>query len=222
MSCNALCGTPSRRSRSMSTRWSPRPESRPPPSSRHSRTWKCAAWFSKDRGWCFRLRDCGFRIADWKGGRRIRNPQSAISIHHAPSLRSRPLLPPPLLLLRLLHRGPQAHPRAGVRRGGPAGAGARPGLIGWCCAGVVLGRALRAAGIDNLSLDLIFALPAELERDWARDLDLACSLLPAHLSLYGLTVEERTPLARWVSRGATSAPNDDRYAEEYLLAHRRL
>src|SRR5712691_12931541 len=58
-------------------------------------------------------------------------------------------------------------------------------------------RTLRAAGLDNISLDLIFALPTELERDWARDLDLACALLPAHLSLYGLTVEERTPLARW-------------------------
>jgi oxygen-independent coproporphyrinogen-3 oxidase len=83
-------------------------------------------------------------------------------------------------------------------------------------------RVLRAAGIDNISLDLIFALPAELNRDWARDLDLACSLVPAHLSLYGLTVEERTPLARWISRGATSVPTDDRYAEEYLRAHARL
>jgi len=83
-------------------------------------------------------------------------------------------------------------------------------------------RDLRAAGFDNISLDLIFALPVELERDWARDLDLACSLHPAHLSLYGLTVEERTPLARWISRGATSAPDDERYAEEYLLAHSRL
>src|SRR5437870_7878189 len=83
-------------------------------------------------------------------------------------------------------------------------------------------RALRAAGFDNISLDLIFALPAELERDWARDLDLACALLPAHLSLYGLTVEERTPLARWISRGAAAAPDDERYAEEYLLAHIRL
>src|SRR5436309_7745947 len=83
-------------------------------------------------------------------------------------------------------------------------------------------RGLRAAGFDNISLDLIFALPAELERDWARDLDLACSLLPAHLSLYGLTVEERTPLARWISRGATSAADDERYADEYLLAHVRL
>jgi len=83
-------------------------------------------------------------------------------------------------------------------------------------------RALRAAGFDNISLDLIFALPAELERDWGRDLDLACSLLPAHLSLYGLTVEERTPLARWISRGAAAAPDDERYADEYLLAHIRL
>ncbi len=83
-------------------------------------------------------------------------------------------------------------------------------------------RTLRAAGIDNISLDLIFALPTELERDWARDLDLACALLPAHLSLYGLTVEERTPLARWISRGATSAPNDERYADEYVCAHTRL
>src|SRR5213079_3692380 len=55
-------------------------------------------------------------------------------------------------------------------------------------------HALRGAGIDNISLDLIFALPAELQRDWERDLDLALSLLPSHLSLYGLTVEERTPL----------------------------
>ena len=83
-------------------------------------------------------------------------------------------------------------------------------------------KALRAAGFDNVSLDLIFALPEELQRDWRRDLDEAIRLAPEHLSLYGLTVEERTPLARWVSRGAASAPDDDRYAEEYLLAHDRL
>lgn len=81
---------------------------------------------------------------------------------------------------------------------------------------------LREAGISNLSLDLIFALPAELARDWGRDLERATALEPPHLSLYGLTVEERTPLARWISRGATSAPDDDRYAQEYLEAHVRL
>ncbi len=83
-------------------------------------------------------------------------------------------------------------------------------------------RTLRDAGIDNISLDLIFALPADLGRDWARDLDQALALRPAHLSVYGLTVEERTPLARWISRGAAAAPTDDLYADEYLLAHSRL
>src|SRR3989454_7545611 len=81
---------------------------------------------------------------------------------------------------------------------------------------------LRRAGIDNVSLDLIFALPAELGRDWARDLDHALALEPSHLSLYGLTVEQRTPLARWISRGAATAPDDERYAAEYLQAHVRL
>ena len=61
-----------------------------------------------------------------------------------------------------------------------------------------IGAAVRrcvAAGIDNVSLDLIFALPRALQRDWSRDLDSALALEPAHLSLYGLTVEPRTPLA---------------------------
>jgi oxygen-independent coproporphyrinogen-3 oxidase len=83
-------------------------------------------------------------------------------------------------------------------------------------------RDLRGAGVANISLDLIFALPDELERDWERDLDQAVALEPDHISLYGLTVEERTPLARWISRGAVGAPDDDRYAREYLRAHERL
>src|SRR2546421_2988427 len=83
-------------------------------------------------------------------------------------------------------------------------------------------HALRGAGIQNISLDLIFALPDELERDWPRDLEMALALRPNHLSLYGLTVEPRTPLDRWISRGATRPAEDERYAEEYLLAHRRL
>ena len=81
---------------------------------------------------------------------------------------------------------------------------------------------LREAGFGNVSLDLIFALPAELERDWARDLDRALALAPEHLSLYGLTVEPRTPLARWLERGLVRRAEDDRYAADYLEAHRRL
>ncbi len=83
-------------------------------------------------------------------------------------------------------------------------------------------HALRGAGIDNISLDLIFGLPNELKRDWERDLEMTLALRTTHLSLYGLTIEPRTPLDRWISRGATQALDDERYADEYLLAHRRL
>ncbi|HEY6808754.1 MAG TPA: hypothetical protein VI160_08190, partial [Gemmatimonadales bacterium] len=55
-----------------------------------------------------------------------------------------------------------------------------------------------------------------------RDLDQLVTLHPSHVSVYGLTVEPRTPLARWVSRGATVPSDDERYADEYLLAHERL
>jgi putative oxygen-independent coproporphyrinogen III oxidase len=82
--------------------------------------------------------------------------------------------------------------------------------------------ALREAGFDNLSLDLIYSLPAELPRDWSRDLDLAMALAPEHLSLYGLTVEEHTPLGHWVARGETRPSPDERYADEFLIAHRTL
>jgi len=80
----------------------------------------------------------------------------------------------------------------------------------------------RDGGLANISLDLIFALPEALHRDWARDLDLALALLPDHVSLYGLTVEAGTPLFRQIGRGESAAPPDSRYAEEYLLAHQRL
>jgi oxygen-independent coproporphyrinogen-3 oxidase len=81
---------------------------------------------------------------------------------------------------------------------------------------------LREAGLENWSLDLIFALPASLERDWARDLDSAVALGPPHISLYGLTVEPHTPLARWRDRGAAVEGTEDAYEAEYLRADREL
>lgn len=82
--------------------------------------------------------------------------------------------------------------------------------------------AAREAGIENLSVDLIFALPARLGRDWGRDLELALALAPEHVSLYGLTAETATPLGRWVREGRETMADEERYAEEYLLAHSRL
>lgn len=81
---------------------------------------------------------------------------------------------------------------------------------------------LRCAGIADLSVDLIFGLPAELERDWQDDLDRAFALGPEHLSLYGLTAEPHTPLGRWTVRGEVGVGDEASYAAEYMLAHQRL
>ena len=87
------------------------------------------------------------------------------------------------------------------------------------------GRALAAArdaGFDNVSIDLIFGLPGRLERDWAADLERTLALAPEHVSLYGLTAESATPLGRWVREGRETLADEDRYADEFLLAHRLL
>ena len=80
----------------------------------------------------------------------------------------------------------------------------------------------RDGGIDDLSLDLIFALPASVPRDWPADVARALSLAPTHLSLYGLTVEAGTPLGRWAERGEVAEADEERYAAEFLHAHEAL
>lgn len=88
-----------------------------------------------------------------------------------------------------------------------------------------IGRAvdtLRGGGIDNLSIDLIFAIPAELERDWSEDVRRALALEPEHLSLYGLTVEQHTPMGRWRARGELVESPEESYEAEFLHAHDAL
>lgn len=79
--------------------------------------------------------------------------------------------------------------------------------------------AIRDGGFDSWSFDLIFAVPSALGRDWQADLHRALAARPPHLSLYGLTVEQGTPLGRWVERGDATPADEDRWADEYLAAH---
>ena len=55
---------------------------------------------------------------------------------------------------------------------------------------------LRKAGIDNLSIDLMYGFPDETQEDWEADIREACSLQVEHISSYCLMIEEGTPLAR--------------------------
>lgn len=80
----------------------------------------------------------------------------------------------------------------------------------------------RAAGITNVSVDLIFGLPARLGRDWEADLEAALELSVPHVSLYGLTVEKGTALGRAVAEGRETQADEDQYRAEYLLAAEKL
>ena len=55
---------------------------------------------------------------------------------------------------------------------------------------------LRTAGIDNISIDLMYGFPAETLSQWQADVSRALALQVEHLSAYCLTYEEGTPLYR--------------------------
>lgn len=76
---------------------------------------------------------------------------------------------------------------------------------------------IRAAKIENLSLDLIYGLPGQSMESWLDTVRAALALKPEHLSCYGLKVEEGTPLARRIEDGDI-LPDDGDQADFYLQA----
>jgi oxygen-independent coproporphyrinogen-3 oxidase len=80
----------------------------------------------------------------------------------------------------------------------------------------------REACFENVNVDLIYGLPEQSMRAWQRNLETALALAPEHLSLYALTIEEGTPLARDVARGRVPAPDADMQADQYEWTQDRL
>jgi oxygen-independent coproporphyrinogen-3 oxidase len=83
-------------------------------------------------------------------------------------------------------------------------------------------EAARAAGFEQLSLDLIYGTPGESNDDWEATLEAALACAPDHVSAYSLIVEDGTALARRVRRGELPMPDDDDLADKYVQADERL
>ena len=98
-------------------------------------------------------------------------------------------------------------------------------------------RAARAAGLRSLSVDLLYDVPGSTVQRWSRTLDDALALEPDHVSMYALTLDDPdaegltgsggdhlpvTPGARRWRERARAGQDDDRAAEMYALADRRL
>ncbi len=80
----------------------------------------------------------------------------------------------------------------------------------------------REAGITNLNLDLIFALPGQGEAELQEDLRQLLALQPEHVSLYGLSFEPGTRLSERLQRGELEEPAEAAYADQFCLLHEQL
>jgi len=76
-------------------------------------------------------------------------------------------------------------------------------------------REAHQAGFQNVSIDLIFALPSQTRDRWESNLRQAVELNPTHLSCYSLILEPNTPLLRMVESGQVTLLSVEQDAELY-------
>ena len=81
-------------------------------------------------------------------------------------------------------------------------------------------RAARAAGFDNISVDLMFGIPSQTAESFEGTVEAVIGLAPEHISAYGLRIEEGTPFDRM--RSSLALPSEDAEAEMAELVARRL
>ena len=79
-------------------------------------------------------------------------------------------------------------------------------------------EAIRGAGFDTFNLDVIYGAAGETLDEWRITLDEIAALDPPHVSAYGLTVEQGTPLADDPAR----YPDDDDQADKYEMTDAAL
>ena len=73
----------------------------------------------------------------------------------------------------------------------------------------------RAGGFENIALDLMYGLPEQTVESWMQTLDDLLALQPEHVSAYGLTIAENSPLLMRYPRESSSYPDEDAFVELY-------
>ena len=74
---------------------------------------------------------------------------------------------------------------------------------------------LRAAGIRNINVDLMFALPGQTPGDWTQTLTTVAKMDPEHISAYSLIIEEGTPFYDLAGQGLLDLPDEDSERKMY-------
>ncbi len=73
------------------------------------------------------------------------------------------------------------------------------------------------AGLDNLSIDLMFGFPGQTPETWSQDVGQAIRLRPAHLSAYSLSYEPGTRLTRMLREGQVAEIDEQAASDMYQL-----
>ena len=74
---------------------------------------------------------------------------------------------------------------------------------------------IRSNGFDNFSIDLIFGLPDQPPEYWSANLEIASTLDVPHISTYGLTIENGTPLKNQVERGVVVPASEEDMSDQF-------
>lgn len=80
----------------------------------------------------------------------------------------------------------------------------------------------QAAGFDNISIDLMYALPGQTKILWTSDIELALKLGVQHISCYGLMYEDGTQMTKMRESGQLTPIDEDTENEMYDLLCKRL
>ncbi len=70
-------------------------------------------------------------------------------------------------------------------------------------------------GFENLSIDLIYGSPTSNLEIWKENLNKTIALEVPHISSYALTVEPKTALENWISKGKVISPKEEEQNREF-------
>lgn len=80
----------------------------------------------------------------------------------------------------------------------------------------------RIAGFNNISIDLIYAIPGQDHQALIKNIDAALQFSPEHISAYGLTIENKTVFGNWAAKNKLTPVNETINAEQFEILGARL